>query len=88
MPAPPHDATGHSWHHGDEVLSGVTKRGLKPYAGENYESDMPAFEGILTDEQIAAIWTYIKSTWPEREREYQARITNQSKGESHNSGGE
>ncbi len=79
MPAPPHDATGHSWHHSDEVLLGLTKRGLKPYAGENYESDMPAFDSILTDEQITAIWAYIKSTWPKRERAYQERITKQSK---------
>jgi mono/diheme cytochrome c family protein len=77
MPAPPHDATGHTWHHADAVLAGITKNGLKPYAGENYESDMPAFGAVLSDEDIAAIWTYIKSTWPDRQREYQATITRQ-----------
>ena len=82
MPAPPHDATGHSWHHTDEMLFGITKLGLKPYVGESYESDMPAFDSILVDEQINAIWAYIKSTWPERERAYQERITRQSKGAS------
>jgi hypothetical protein len=25
FPAPPHDATGHTWHHPDEVLFAVTK---------------------------------------------------------------
>ena len=71
MPAPPHDATGHSWHHADDALTGITKLGLKPYAGDDYESDMPAFGAVLGDEEIAAIWAYIKSTWPERERQYQ-----------------
>ena len=78
MPAPPHDATGHTWHHADSVLAGVTKHGLKPYAGEDYQSDMPAFDGILTDAEIDAIWTYVKSTWPERQRQYQEQITRQA----------
>lgn len=78
LPAPPHDASGHSWHHADDALIGMTKLGLKPFAGENYESNMPAFGTILTDTEIAAIWAFIKSTWPERERAYQARITKQS----------
>lgn len=79
FPAPPHDATGHTWHHADDVLIGITKFGLKPYAGEDYESDMPLFEGKLTGEQIVAVWDYIKSTWPERQRQYQERITAQAR---------
>jgi Cytochrome C oxidase, cbb3-type, subunit III len=30
LPAPPHDASGHSWHHPDAVLFGITKHGLGP----------------------------------------------------------
>ncbi|MGH6854417.1 MAG: c-type cytochrome [Aestuariivirga sp.] len=78
LPAPPHDVTGHTWHHADSVLVGVTRHGLKPYAGENYESDMPAFDGILTDAEIDAIWAYVKSTWPDRQRQYQEQITRQA----------
>ena len=78
MPAPPHDKTGHTWHHADKVLAGVTKLGLKPFAGDDYESDMPAFGTILSDAQIEAILNYIKSTWPERERSYQHQITQQA----------
>lgn len=77
LPAPPHDKTGHTWHHPDDVLIGITKQGIVPYAPEGYESDMPAFGGILTDAEIAAAWAYIKSTWPERERDYQERMTRQ-----------
>ena len=40
-----------------------------------YESDMPAFEGILSDDEIVAVLAYIKSTWPERERGFQAEVT-------------
>lgn len=74
LPAPPHDASGHSWHHPDKILVGITKHGLKPYVGEDYESDMPAFASTLSDAQIAAVIAYIKSTWPERERQYQERL--------------
>lgn len=77
LPSPPHDASGHTWHHSDIVLAGITRRGLKPYVNQEYESDMPAFEGILTEKQIGDILSYIKSTWPERERDYQRQMTDQ-----------
>ena len=64
LPAPPHDQTGHTWHHTDADLFGITKHGLKPYAPAGYDSDMPAFDGTLSDDQIAAVIAYIKSTWP------------------------
>ena len=64
LPAPPHDQTGHTWHHSDADLFGITKHGLGPYAPSGYESDMAAFDGKLSDEQIAAVIAYIESTWP------------------------
>jgi mono/diheme cytochrome c family protein len=64
LPAPPHDASGHSWHHTDEVLFQITKKGVAAMAGGGYESDMPAFEGKLSDDEIRACIAYIKSTWP------------------------
>jgi mono/diheme cytochrome c family protein len=64
MPAPPHDDSGHTWHHPDEVLFGITKHGLvPPYAPKGYESDMPAFTGKLSDEEIRAALAYIESRW-------------------------
>ena len=36
---------------------------------------MPAFGGTLTDEDIGAILAFIKITWPERERGFQAEVT-------------
>ena len=68
MPAPPHDESGHTWHHPDRVLFGITKNGLvPPYAPKDYESDMPAFGDKLSDEEIWAVLAYIKSHWKSRE---------------------
>jgi len=78
LPAPPHDATGHSWHHPDGVLFGITKHGMSDYAPPGYQSDMLAFDGILTDEEIAAVLAYIKSRWPQVIRARQERINGQA----------
>jgi len=74
MPAPPHDASGHTWHHPDAVLFGITKHGLIPgkYAPPGYVSDMPAFAGTLSDQEIWAVLAYIKNSWPEKIRKAQA----------------
>jgi mono/diheme cytochrome c family protein len=65
LPAPPHDESGHTWHHDDQTLFEITKYGVTKYAPPGYESDMPAFDGVLTDAEIAAALAYIKSSWPE-----------------------
>jgi mono/diheme cytochrome c family protein len=63
LPAPPHDATGHTWHHPDAQLMELTRKSLTGIL-PGYESDMPAFEGVLTEAEIAAVIAFIKSTWP------------------------
>jgi len=64
LPAPPHDESGHTWHHPDYVLFAITKNGLvPPYAPKDYESDMPAFAGKLSDEEIWAVLAYLKTHW-------------------------
>jgi mono/diheme cytochrome c family protein len=79
LPAPPHDATGHSWHHPDEHLFAITKYGLAPFAGPDYATDMPAFENQLTDDEIRAVIEFIKSRWPEEIRAHQAQIDAQAR---------
>lgn len=75
MPAPPHDDTGHTWHHPDEILFGITKLGVRPpYGPPGYESDMPPFGGTLTDQQIWDVLAYIKSRWSSRAQEAQVLI--------------
>ncbi len=65
LPAPPHDETGHTWHHDDETLFELTKYGLAKFAGEDYRSAMPAYDGVLSDDEIVAVLSYIKSRWPD-----------------------
>ena len=76
LPAPPHDQSGHTWHHSDEVLFGITKVGPAAFMGlDDYESDMPAYEGVLTDDEIRSVLDFIKSSWPPVIRERQARMS-------------
>jgi mono/diheme cytochrome c family protein len=66
LPAPPHDESGHTWHHPDQLLFEITKRGVAEAAGlDEHRSRMPAFEGVLSDAEIIAALSYIKSRWPE-----------------------
>jgi mono/diheme cytochrome c family protein len=75
LPAPPHDATGHTWHHSDDQLFAITKYGLvPPIAPEGYQSDMPGFGGVLSYEEIRAVLAYIESRWPPDIRDRQREI--------------
>ncbi len=69
-PPPPHDASGHTWHHPtsqlvDIVLSGTTELG----------GTMPGFAGRLDEEQIRAILEYFRTTWTPEQRAYQWQAT-------------
>jgi mono/diheme cytochrome c family protein len=75
MPAPPHDASGHTWHHPDGVLFRITKEGPAAVVGRGYQSDMPGFGHVMSDDEIRAVLAFIKSTWPRQEREYQAEMS-------------
>ncbi|TIS69604.1 cytochrome c [Mesorhizobium sp.] len=66
LPAPPHDESGHTWHHPDTLLFRITKLGVAEAANlKDYKTRMPAFGGILTDADIIAALSYIKSRWPD-----------------------
>jgi S-disulfanyl-L-cysteine oxidoreductase SoxD len=81
LPAPPHDETGHTWHHPDAVLFDIVKHGLVPgkTAPQGYESDMPAYAKLLSDAEIVAVLAYIKSRWPAEALSAQKEVTLQSK---------
>lgn len=79
MPAPPHDDNGHTWHHADRDLFTITKLGVGAVV-PGYESDMPAFEGTLSDAEIAAVLAFIKTSWSERQRRSQAEVTAAAEG--------
>ena len=81
LPAPPHDETGHTWHHADALLFAITKQGVvPPYAPAGYESDMPAFGRTLSDDEIWAVLAFIKSRWTAPEvREARAQMAASAK---------
>lgn len=65
LPAPPHDGSGHTWHHPDAMLFRLTKFGLAATVKmPNYKSAMPVYEGVLSDEEIVAVLSWIKAQWP------------------------
>lgn len=67
---PPHDSSGHTWHHEDKILLTIIAKG-----GELPNSKMPAFSGILTEQEMKAVLEFIKSTWGQEEHEYQWWLT-------------
>lgn len=77
LPAPPHDKTGHTWHHSDGMLVDMVRNGLVPgkTAPPGYVSDMPAYRDILSDQEIIAVLAYIKSTWPPKVLQAQKEVT-------------
>ena len=79
LPAPPHDETGHTWHHSDDVLFVLTKRGPQAFARPGYQSDMPAYGGKLTDREIWSVLAFIKSRWPRHVRERQDASTRRAR---------
>lgn len=72
LPAPPHDASGHTWHHSDRQLFEITKHGVGGIV-PGYRSDMPAYAGVLSDREIWAVIAYIKASWPPHIRSRQPR---------------
>jgi mono/diheme cytochrome c family protein len=70
---PPHDETGHTWHHNDAYLIESIKLGGARLSASQGVSAMPAYENILSDEQISAVLAYIKSEWPTDIRVSQAQ---------------
>ena len=63
MPASPLDEGGNAWQRDDRWLFTTIKLGGQATASSGYSSAMPA-SGALTDAEIWAVISYIKSTWP------------------------
>ena len=47
----------------------MTKYGIEKIIGKKYQNNMPAYERILSDKEIIAVLSYIKSMWPKNIRE-------------------
>ncbi|WP_375691731.1 c-type cytochrome [Pseudooceanicola sp. LIPI14-2-Ac024] len=79
LPAPPHDASGHTWHHDTPLLLEYTLRGgqaaLEARGVTGFKSGMPAFGDVLGEEQVLDILGFIRSTWPGRVQDAQSQRT-------------
>ena len=64
MPASPLNQSGQAWQRDDQWLFTTIKQGGQSTAASGYTSSMPAFGGGLTNADIWAVISYIKSTWP------------------------
>lgn len=68
LPAPPHDATGHTWHHDTHLLIDYVQLGGKAALEKrgigDFPSGMPGFRDILNEKEVLDILSFIRSTWP------------------------
>ncbi len=60
FPPPPLNGTAHTWHHPFRILAQQIKFGAPGGTGK-----MPAFQGVLTDEEIINVIAWFQSLWPE-----------------------
>ncbi|WP_299936947.1 cytochrome c [uncultured Pelagimonas sp.] len=65
LPAPPHDETGHTWHHPDAQLIQIVALGTEAIVGNGYQSKMIGFADSLEPHDIVDVLAFIKSTWPD-----------------------
>ena len=79
LKAPPHDESGHTWHHSDKVLFDYTKKGSAGMALPGFNSAMPGFGEDLKDREIWAVLAFIKSRWPREVLARQRQITARSR---------
>ncbi|OUS36797.1 cytochrome C [Rhodobacterales bacterium 56_14_T64] len=63
LPAPPHNANGHTWHHRDAQLLAITQKGTAALVGNGYRSRMQGYEDVLSQQDMLSVLAYIKSTW-------------------------
>ena len=72
LPAPPHDATGHTWRHADAELYEMISKGWRDPFNKTEALTMPAFEDQLSPQEIVSVVDYLKTFWSSDQRAYQA----------------
>ncbi len=72
LPAPPHNAEGHTWLHSDADLYEMVNKGWRDPFNKSTRLTMPAFGGVLSPEQIRAVVTYLKTLWTLEQTQFQS----------------
>lgn len=71
LPAPPHDQTGHTWRHSDDMLFKMIQDGWRDPFNKTSRLTMPAFREVLSPEEIRVVIAYLKSFWTSEQIEFQ-----------------
>ncbi len=71
LPAPPHDAQGHTWRHSDAELYRMISKGWRDPFNKTKRLTMPAFGDVLSQREIGAVITYLKTLWTPEQRRFQ-----------------
>lgn len=71
LPAPPHNAEGHTWRHSDAELYQMVNKGWRDPFNKTKRLTMPAFGEEMSPEQIRAVITYLKTLWTPEQRQFQ-----------------
>ncbi len=67
--APPHDNTGHTWHHADQQNFATV------WHGTNVNAIMPGYHDRMIPDEIIAVLAYIKLWWTEDQLASQLDLT-------------
>jgi len=81
LPPPPHGPTGHTWRHADAVLYRMISKGWRDPFNKTSRLTMPAYEGILTKEEIEAVIAFLKTLWTPEQRQFQAQESRRRSGQ-------
>jgi len=71
LPAPPHNAEGHTWRHSDAELYEMVSKGWRDPFNKTKKLTMPDFGSELSPEQIRAVITYLKTFWTPEQTQFQ-----------------
>ena len=71
LPAPPHDAKGHTWKHSDAMLYRIVQGGWRDAFNKTDRLTMPPFKGELSHTETIAVITYLKTLWTPKQRRFQ-----------------
>lgn len=77
-PPPPHDSTGHTWHHADGLLYRIVASGTARALGDTIGPSrygMPSFDSVLSPREIHAVITHLKAGWTPTQRRHQAEAS-------------
>jgi mono/diheme cytochrome c family protein len=72
LPAPPHNADGHTWRHSDAELYEMVSKGWRDPFNKTTRLTMPGFGDVLSPQQIRAVITYLKTLWTPVQKTFQS----------------